>query len=321
MRAWTCGPRGNARPSGVRGPCGGVMRDIGLALDRGQSLYEAITAAEPIFPPVFVELVRVAEHTGHLPELFDLAQTFDQQLRLRRQFVSRIVWPLTELSISVVVVGFLIWIMGLIAPKDGQALDILGFGLVGSRGLTVYALGVAAVCGLGYVVYRLVRPGGPWSRPVGRVLWQIPVIGRALQAVALARMSSVLGLTLNSSMEVFQALALGVRSSGDERLVAGLPAVQAAVTAGCSVREALAAGGEYPPELLEMVDVGEQAGSLAESFAKLGRRYQEEAEFRLMLLARAASFLVAAIVAGLIIFVIFRIFHFYLHAISDASKM
>ena len=66
----------------VGGRCGAVMREIGLGLDRGQSLSSALAAAEPIFPPLFVELVQVAEHTGHLPELLrNLAQTFDQQLR------------------------------------------------------------------------------------------------------------------------------------------------------------------------------------------------------------------------------------------------
>ena len=45
-----------------------------------------------------------------------------------------------ELAFAIFVIGALIWILGIIAqPRQRQPIDILGFGLVGTRGLVIYA--------------------------------------------------------------------------------------------------------------------------------------------------------------------------------------
>ena len=228
---------------------------------------------------------------------------------------------MTELSIAVLIVGFLIWIMGLISPKEGPPHDILGFGLMGNSGLAIYAAGVAAVCGLGYGIYRLVRPSGPWGEVAGHLLRQTPVIGKALEVVSLARMSTVLGLTLNTSMDVFRALALGIRSSGDAT-AGGRAARRRGRRDGRPLGSRCPGGRRrlsqrIPGDGRRGRAVRQPGGVVRQTRPALPGR----GELRLSLLARAASFLVWLAVAAMIIFAIFCIVHSYLDMLAGAAKM
>ena len=57
----------------------------------------------------------------------------------QRIFLGAIAWPMIELVFAIFVIGVLIWILGIVAQRNnGQPIDILGFGLVGTRGLIIY---------------------------------------------------------------------------------------------------------------------------------------------------------------------------------------
>jgi len=57
-----------------------------------------------------------------------------------------------------------------------------------------------------------------------------------------------------------------------------------------------------------------------ESTDRLSHRYQEEAEMALQTLTKLAGFAVWAIVASLIVFMIFRLAGFYLNTINNALR-
>ena len=80
-----------------------------------------------------------------------------------------------------------------------------------------------------------------------------------------------------------------------------------------STRHSRAAGG-FPADFLESVYVGEQSGNLVESMAHLANLYQDQARAALNVLATVAGFAVWAVVAAIIIFLIFRLATFYLGA-------
>ena len=88
---------------------------VSLAINRGDSLAECLDSTGDYFPVLFRELARVGEKTGHLGEAFGhLAAHYQNQLALRRLFLVSISWPLLQLVAAVVVIGLLIWILGMI---------------------------------------------------------------------------------------------------------------------------------------------------------------------------------------------------------------
>ena len=306
--------------SGATGNARRPYEEISRAVNQGVSVTDAVNATESYFPKLFRELVRVGEQSGKLPEVLrQLAESYDEQLKLRRMFMSAILWPAFQLLVALLIVGFLIWVVGFIAKMNGgPPLDLIGLGLVGNSGLLIYILFLTVVFTAAAIVYGGIRRGVLWARPIQRVVMRVPRVGKALRTLALARLAWSLHVTLEAGMDLARALRLSLSSTQNLAYTEGTDQVLRAIARGDEIHEALAATGAYPVEFLDTVEVGERSGRLVESMGGLSRQYQEEARSALQVLTVFGGFAVWAMVAVLIIVVIFRIFSVYLGMIQGA---
>jgi type II secretory pathway component PulF len=264
-------------------------------------------------------MAAVGEQSGHMGEIFaQLAEYYQDQIARRRSFLAAIAWPMFQLAMALAIVGLLIWVTGLIGQMTGVPIDILGFGLVGNRGLAIYLAFVAAV---GILLFALIRAsvrGLVWTRPIQRGVLRIPVLGPALQTLALARLAWSMDQTMNAGMELRQALQLSLRSTNNAFYTDRIERIDAEIAGGNSIHEAFRAAGGFPADFLDALEVGEHSGQLVESMGLLSRQYQDQARVALATLTTVAGLAVWAVVATLIIALIFRLFMFYLGAINDA---
>lgn len=298
------------------------LHAISQAIDGGETTATALALSGNYFPTLFCELAEVGELTGHQAEVFaQLADHYQNQITLRRVFLASILWPMIQLALAVLIIGFLIWIMGVIRDATGnKGLDPLGFGLVGNRGLAIYVGCVALVAAAVWAAIAAVRRGLVWGRPIQRAVLRLPVLGNALETLALARLAWTLHLTMNAGVPVRRALALSLRSTRNARYIDQIPAIDAEIMQGNSIYEAFCQAGGYPVEFLDSLAVSEQSGMLVESMARLSRQYQERARVALAAMTTVAGFAVWGVIAALIIFLIFRLFSFYLGTINEALK-
>lgn len=306
--------RGRTRDAFVR------VRD---AVNRGESLTRALAGTGSLLPPLFLEMVHVGEQTGTLGGVFHrLANHYRAQSRRRWILLAATAWPLIQLAAAIVVIGLLIWILGALAVRNhGQPIDILGFGLTGTRGLVIYANFIIAVglCIAGFVV--AVRRGVFWTRSLQRAVMRLPVIGHCLERLALAKLSWVLQLTMNVEMDLRRVVPLALRATGNDFYVRHTDEIVAQVAAGAPLHAAFAASGAFPVDFLDALQVAEESGRIVESMERLSRRYEEEAELALRTLTIAAGFLVWLLVAAIIIWMSFRLAGFYIGTINDALQM
>jgi type IV pilus assembly protein PilC len=298
----------------------GRLRTISETVNQGGSLSDGLAATGDYFPPLFREMVGVGEQSGRLGEVLrQLSGHYQNQLSLRRVFLGMIAWPAIELTLALCVVGFLIWVMGIINGSNNKSpIDPLGMGLIGNDGLVKY---VAFIATVGIVVALLVRAmsrGMLWTRPLQRLLLRLPKIGPALQAVALARLTWVLSQTMNTTMEVRKSLRLALQSTRNAWYIDRIEPMNAEISKGSSIYEAFIEAGGFPQDFLATLYAGEQSGSLAETMAHMANGYQEQARASLRIMATFAGLAVWVIVAAIIIFAIFRLAMFYIGSINAA---
>ena len=292
------------------------------AVAGGDRLAYAVAEAGNYLPPLVRELTEVGEQTGHLAEVFArLADHYEQQLDLRRKFISTITWPLTELGLAAVIVGVLIWVTGLIQRMTGQKIDPLGAGLAGNRGLAIYGVVLAAVALIVAAAMTMVRRGMAGGNWIQRLVLKLPWLGGSLHTLALARLAWSMHLTLGAGMDVRRAIAVSLRSSRNVRLTDDAAAIDAELAQGNSIYEAFYAAGDYPADFLDAMSVGEQSGKLVESMGRLSEQYQQHARAALATLTRLAGYVVWVLIAAVIIAVIFRLASFYLGVLNNAMKM
>jgi type II secretory pathway component PulF len=296
---------------------------ISRSINQGESLHDALGDTGEFFPVLFREMVAVGEQTGRLDAIFyQLANLCQERLKLRRQFLAVITWPLIELAAAVALIGFLIWIMGVIHEVNpGNNIDPLGLGLFGNRGLAIYSFFVITVAIIMWIIIRAIGQGLAWTRPIQRFVMHIPMLGKSLQTLALARLAWSLNVTLQAGMEIRRALKLSLASTNNAIFTDNIDSIDSEIEQGNSIYEAFVEAGCFPDDFLDAMAVGEQSGKLDESMAVLSRQYQEQAQFALKTLNTVAAFLVWMIIAAFIIILIFRLAFFYIGEINQAAKM
>ncbi len=294
------------------------MSQVAQMVAEGKPLFEALRTCDQFFPPIFIELVRVGELAGKLPEiLLELARHYDEQLQRRRLFLSLASGPLIELVLALSVIGLLIWILGIIGDPYNPVVDPLGFGVVGTPGLVLYLviLSLAAGCIAG--LFWAIRSGIEWVRPLQKLTLKLPVLGSALETLQLSRLSWSMAITFSTGMDVREAIRLSLSSTNHGHYLDHIRPIIASVERGESLYEAFAATGGYPTYFLDVLQSGEQSGRLAESMEHLSKQLKDQVAQSLRVLTVAAGWAIWVLIAAIIIFFIFRLASFYIGNISS----
>ena len=296
---------------------------ISTELAGGSSITEALNGTGDYYPPLFRQLVSVGDLSGQLDLTYRrLATHYDRTLQTRREFLSRLAWPLMQLGIALLVVGLLIWIMGMLPVNNstsGEGFDIIGFGLVRTSGLVVY-LNILIFLGIALFLFiEMARRGVAWTRRLQRATVNIPLLGGALKTLALARFTWALRLVLDTPMDLRKALPLALNASGNDYYAQCESEVAMRIEQGQSIHAAFAATGVFPVELLDNIAVGEEGGRLVEVMERVSADYEERAGNAMSMLAQVAGYAIWLLVAGLIIAMIFQLFSGYLGVLNNAG--
>ncbi|QDT69853.1 Type II secretion system protein F [Planctomycetes bacterium MalM25] len=304
-----------------RGRAARVCAEVADDLEQGVGLDQAIADAGAFFPPLFVEMTRVGEQTGSSVEVFRrLAKHYQNQVAHARNFRSAIAWPVLQLLAALAIVAVLIAIGGVLKNARGEPLDMLGLGLVGTRGLMIYLnslMGVALLLGLAWTV---IRRQPEWGARLRGFASRVPGIGSVFQKLSLARIAWALRLMLNVEMDLRGVGPIALRASDNAFYAQHGEAVAGWISRGLPLSESFGQTRVFPREFLDTLEVAEQAGTIVESMDRLTRQYEEEAESAIHKLSIVLATVVWAGVACLVILLIFRVFSFYTGILEDALE-
>src|SRR5487761_1277853 len=247
------------------------------AVNRGDTVSDALAEPRGYFPRLFLELVDVGEQTGKLAEgLRRLADHYEHQIRMRQIFLAAIAWPMLQLAAALGIVGLLIYVMGFLPKMEGgKPVDILGLGLIGGKGLLIYLTVLAAVAGAIALVVQAIRRGLVWTRPIQRALIKVPGLGRPVETLALAQFSWTMYVTLEAGMDLLKALPLCLRSTGNANYTDHTAGILQEIRGGSEITHALGDTKAFPRAFLDSMHVGEESGRLPETLALLSEQYQD----------------------------------------------
>ncbi len=298
------------------------LAEIDQQVARGVSMREAVASTGDFFPPLFREMIAVGEATGKQAEIFrHLADHYDHQLAVRRVFMIALTLPALQLIAVIGIIGGLIWALGAIGRyTNSEPTDILGFGLVGTRGLIKYFAFLATLTAFGVLIWQAIKRGWLWGRIVERILLRVPFLGGALRAIAMERLAWSLQLTLDTDMETKQAVNLSLRSTQNGVYQDAGPDIAREVASGRTLTEAFERTHVFPDDFLEALEIGERSGRIPESMAHLAQQYQDKGRLAVRALSAVGWVLTFMLIAGIIISLILRLAMFYVGTINDLAQ-
>jgi type IV pilus assembly protein PilC len=298
------------RQQATRGPAAlrSVAADIVANLERGHDLEYVLNRHKERFPPLLLSLASVGEQSGNLPEIFaELEKYFKLQQQLRRQFWSQITWPLIQFVLATLIIAGVLFILGMFHSNY----DPLGFGLTGTSGaLTFLGIVWGTVAILGLIYFLLTRSLRRRAK-VHALLLRLPAVGPCLEALALGRFCLALRMTTDTAMPISRAAQLSLRATDNEAFAARTDVVVKALDKGEDLTLALARTRLLPEDFQNILANAEEGGRVSEMLRHQAEHYEEEARRRLSILTKVAGYAVWMVVAGLIIFMIFRMYLTY----------
>lgn len=300
----------------------GVVDNVVQSVASGRTLAEAFAKEGEHFPPLYRDLVSVGEQTGSVPEVFSaLAKYYESRVKQVRDFRAAVAWPVIQLIAAVSIVGLLIFILGLLpVGENGKPFDVLGLGLYGATGSTIWFTCWAVAAGSGFVLWKLLSNNSSWQMILHPVLLGVPVLGHCMRSFATSRFSWCFALTQQAGMSIKPSLECSLKATANGAFIGAQPLIWQELASGEPLTEALTASKLFSSEYLQVVATAEETGTVPEQLDRLSHLFDEEAQRSMTRLTSLFSAGIWVGVALVVIFFIFRIAMLYVGMLNDAVQ-
>ena len=154
------------------------------------------------------------------------------------------------------------------------------------------------------VAVRLADTRPQWRLAVARIRLRLPVLGTNVRRYNLGQMCRTLATLVAGGIPVVTALDVVAEAMSNEVYKVEMRQVKTKVLEGQSLWQSMEKTSMMTPLALEMIEVGESTGALAEMLEQVGQFYDEELSTsveRLVALLEPMLLLVMAVIIGLVV--------------------
>ncbi|MCM8781067.1 MAG: type II secretion system F family protein [Candidatus Omnitrophica bacterium] len=302
----------------VQLPTGKFKDDIDLVIQQvqeGKSFSESLSSLRRRFSLFYINMIKAAEVSGNMVDILrELVQHLLQQRRIARQVQTAFMYPAFVLIIAVaillVLLIFVLPVFMRIFEDLGGSLPTATLLLIGlSRfilrwGWLCLLLGISLVA----IVILLVRRTKLGKRLGNMFVWHLPLFGRIVKTIDLARFCRTLGTMLASGVTLVKGLDVLKETSTSVLMTEAIDEILYKVEQGKSLSLAMEETNIFPLSLVRMIQVAEESGRIAELFLDMAEDYEEEVSFTvtgLLSLLEPLLIVVMGVVVGFIVVSLF----------------
>lgn len=275
----------------------------------GDALADAMAKQGDAFPGLHVAMVKAGEKAGFLEDVLSNMSRFIERVdELRSKVRGAMIYPMMLVSIGgLVVTGLLVWFVpqfkALLAGVEQPLPTRVMFGLSDMlrEHYVIILLTIAVVVTI--VVSALKSPRGKlqWER----CRMKLPLLGRILRVVAIARFCRILGTMLANGVPILAALSVSKDATGSVVLAESIEKASDNVRAGETLAEPLRESGLFPHDILEMLAVAEESNQLEKVLVEIADTVERRTDRQVEQAVRLLEPLILVFLAGIIGFVVF----------------
>jgi len=113
---------------------------------------------------------------------------------------------------------------------------------------------------------------------VDKVMLKLPVFGPLIQKVAVAKFTRTLGTLVSSGVPIIDGLTITARTAGNKVVEGAVLSIITSIKEGQTIAEPLGRHAIFPPMVVQMIEVGENAGALDTMLNKIADFYDQEVD-------------------------------------------
>lgn len=262
-----------------------VISTLSDTIDKGETFSNGLEKFPKVFSPLFIAMVRAGEESGSLPKtLLEIGATLEKSYALNKKVKSAMMYP-SIILIAIFIIAILMFVY--VVPTLTKTFKELGGELPGS---TKFVIGLSDLISnhiiliiIGVIVVGILGYMGSKIKSVIRAFdWTIvrlPVIGGIVREVNTARTTRTLSSLLGSGVPISRAISITKEVLQNVYYKEVMVDVEAAVQKGSPISTVFKEQGTlYPVMMSEMIEVGEETGSLGTMLLEVATFYEGEVD-------------------------------------------
>jgi len=296
-----------------------MLADIKSQIEGGSTLTEGLNKYPLYFDELFCNLVEAGEHAGILEELLvKIAEYKEKTESLKAKIKKALTYPIAVLVVAGIVTAILLIF---VVPQFESLFQSFGADLPAFTQMVVelsefmqewwWAV-FGAIAGAIYVLMQVKKRSRKFNHLIDRMILKMPIIGDIMNKAAIARYARTLSTMSAAGVPLVEALESVAGATGNIVYSEAVLKMREQVATGIQLQQSMKNVELFPHMVVQMVAIGEEAGSVESMLAKVADFYEEEVDNAVDSLSSLIEPLVMAIlgvlVGGLIIAMYLPIF-------------
>ncbi len=287
-----------------------ILAEIRDEVRSGAALSEAFKNHSNAFPSIYPATLAAGEQSGELVEVIRRYLFYMKTIQaIRKKMASAMIYPIILLALSLALVVLL---MVVIVPKFATLFEGGGAEL---PGLTQFVMGVSsfmqyswplvlAVVVVGTIVLKAGNRNPRFRLMVHQIQLKLPLMGENIRRYNISQMCRTLSTLVSGGIPVVTALDVVADAVDNQVYKVDMKQVKEWVLEGEALWQSMEKTRMMTPLAVEMIEVGEATGSLAEMLEQVSQFYEEElttAVERMVSLIEPALLLFMAVVIAMVV--------------------
>ena len=262
-----------------------LIMTIKQQVEGGSSFAEALAKHPLQFNNLYVNLVTAGEAAGILDDLLAKLATFMEKTEaMKAKIKSAMMYPASIMVIAFIVTVILLLFVipqfeSLFENFGGELPAATQFVVDFSKWVQTYWFPMFAV--IGGVIYgtlELKKRSRKFNVWLDKVVLKAPVIGEIVSKGTVARFARTLSTMFAAGVPLVEAMENVARASGNVVYEEALLKVRDEISTGTTLTQAMERTGLFANMVVQMIQIGEEAGSIDSMLAKVADFYEEEVD-------------------------------------------
>lgn len=262
-----------------------MILDIKSDVEGGSNFAAALKKFPLYFDDLFVNLINAGEQSGALETMLDKLATYKEKTEaLKAKVKKALTYPIAVLVVAFVVTAILLIF---VVPQFEQVFSSFGADL---PAMTLFVIALSEfmqsywyifIIAIGVSVWlykRLSATSEDFRKRVDRLSLRIPVVGEILTKSAIARYARTLETMSTAGVPLVEAMDSVAGATGNDVFRQACMNIKDDISSGTQLQSSMRATGLFPNMVIQMVSIGEEAGSLDHMLSKVADFYEAEVD-------------------------------------------
>ncbi len=272
--------RGSENPSMRK-----LVNDVKIGVESGGTLADSFEKHPAHFDNLTVNLVRAGEKSGTLETLLDKIASYKEKSEaLKARIKKAMFYPVAVISVALVVTGILLYF---VVPQFQSLFQTYGADL---PAFTLFVMDLSdyvqdwwwlvLIVVIGSTLAHLEgrRRSVRYRRATDRLLLKLPIVGDIIYKAAVARYCRTLSTMFAAGVPLVETLDSVGNAAGNVVFEETIHEMRDQVASGLQLQLAMAQTQLFPHMAVQMIAIGEEAGSLEDMAGKSADFYEQEVD-------------------------------------------